>query len=157
MEQPPQQYRLRTEEKRTLEVLVDCVTDSKSRATPWGQISWEPRLTTGQAGQCPQQPGCSSIGFGQGWVGDRSSWESKTRWDNESGRGSGQQVQPGTAEDRVRDKVHSGDRVGDKAIYLHRPIQEGQLISQDNRRQDLAQVNLQYCTCWSLRWGCQGN
>lgn len=47
----------------------------------------------------------------------------------------------------VRDKVHSGDRVGDKAIYLHRSIQEGQPISQDNMRQDLAQVNLQYCTC----------
>lgn len=82
------------------------------------------RLTTGQAGQRSHQSGCSSIGFGWGWSGDRSSWEPKTRQDNESCPESRQKERPETVEDTVRVKIPAGERVGDKAIYYTGPLRK---------------------------------
>lgn len=82
------------------------------------------QLTTGQAGQFSHQSGCSSIGFGWGWSGNRSSCKSKTRQDNESCPESRQKEKPETVEGRVRVKIHVGERVGDNTKYYTGPLRK---------------------------------
>lgn len=44
-----------------------------------------------------------------------------------------------------------------RGCALHRTMKKGQMMSHNERRPGLAQANLQHCTCWSPRWGCQGS